>query len=303
MKLNLFIIGLCLLLFSACQRTLYFAFWQSAPVVADGKAKEWSVPLNYYDADTKLQYTISNDRQNLYVCLKAGDEQTQLKIIRGGMRLWIDTTGHNRNHVGVLFPMPNHEPLEKTAATSDNSDAPVPGSNYTSYGSAKNKGGHKVPVSALKKAFYASPKEMQLAGFKPPLGGLTSIENKSGIFLGLDWDSTNTMVYEAVIPFKTFYKDSLSYKDSLKIFGVSITVNGLTAPSGAHSGGHGGGDASMPGGIPGAGGMSGMGGRGGAGGRRGGTAAPINPLYENASIKTQIRLAVQPHKHNKLMDW
>ena len=81
------LIGLCFMtgLFS-CSPAVYFAYWQSEKVVADGVAEEWSNPLNYFDSETKLQYTFSNDRKNLYVCLKTADQRTQVKIIKGGLK-------------------------------------------------------------------------------------------------------------------------------------------------------------------------------------------------------------------------
>ena len=286
---------MCIIALSACAPVAYFGFWQSDKVVADGVAKEWSVPLNYFDSDTKLQYTFSNDRQNIYVCLKTSDEKTQVKIIKGGLQLWIDTNGRNRNHVGIFFPTPSPEPFEKFE---------------------KKEGGKtetSIPLTAMKTSFLAAPKDIKLAGFKAPWKGLMTITPSLPIQVALNWDSLKVMVYEAIIPFKTFYKDSLSWSDSSKVFGITVTVNGLKSAS--NGGGHNtGGDASAPGNIAGAGsgaaptapGMgSAMGGRGGAGNRRGAPTnlGPVNPLYENASLKAQIKLATKPKRKFSMVGW
>ena len=121
------------------------------------------------------------------------------------------------------------------------------------------------------------------------------------------------MIYEAVIPFKTFYKPSLVAKDSLKNVDFSMTIHGFPAPekkddSGSGSGGGGGGmggggmggsgggmggaGGGRGGGMGGAGGgMGGGGGRGG--GMRGGSTAEVNPMYETNSFWVKIRLAAK----------
>jgi len=287
------LIGLCFIagLFS-CSPAAYFAFWQSEKVVADGVAKEWSNPLNYFDSDTKLQYTFSNDRKNLYVCLKTADERTQVKIIKGGLKLWIDTTGRNRSQVGIFFPTPSPEPFEKVE---------------------KKEGGKTettIPLTALKTSFLAAPKEMSLAGFKAPYKGLTAIGPNMPIRVAVNWDSLKNLVYEAVIPFSTFYKDSLFGLDSTKVFGISVVVNGLKSPSGNSGSNNSGGNASLPGNGAGSGaspGMPGMGsamGRNGGGQKRpGGNIGPLNPLYESGTLRAQIRLAIRAKKKYAMTGW
>ncbi len=102
-------LGCILIILASCAKPFYNSQWQATPVVADGNAKEWSVPLGFYDGETKLQYTFSNDTKNLYLCMKAVDEKTQLKIIRAGLQVWVDTTGKNKHQTGILFPMANPE--------------------------------------------------------------------------------------------------------------------------------------------------------------------------------------------------
>jgi len=268
---------------SSCFQGFYSSTWQTQPVTADGNAKEWSVPLNYFDGDAKLQYTISNDMQNIYVCIKVADEKAQMKFIRAGVELWIDTTGKNKKQIGVLFPLSKGEHFQRKKSED---------------GGGRSEGDHESGGS-LKKKFFSEPREMELRGFKPPLGGITSLEIKNPVSVSINWDSLNTLVYEAVIPFKTFYKDSLSLRDSVKIFGVNIVAKGFPAPEGGSQGASGGrSGGSMPGGggMGGAGGMGGGGMRGGGGGGRGGrggggASQASNPMYETHTVKSQIRLA------------
>jgi hypothetical protein len=292
-----FVLVSVILILASCAKPFYNEQWQATSVTADGNAREWPVPLGFYDGETKLQYTYSNDLNNLYLCMKVVDEKTQVKIIRAGLQLWIDTIGRNRHQTGIFFPMGNPD-----AAGSDSKNADSPSVNSgTEDGSTRRRGGdHKTDIASLKRKFFAAPKEMQLTGFKPPLGGLTSMENNNDIKISINWDSTNTLVYEAVIPFKTFYKKTLSLSDTTKILGITVTINGLTAPAGHGGGGGGMGGGGMGGGGMGGGGMGGGGmgggGRGGKGGGGGRSAGEANPLYETNTLKTQLKLSTSAGK-------
>lgn len=178
-SLVLFFVVLC-----ACGKPLYNCLWQDVPVNADGKANEWSVPLSYYDGESKLQYSFSNDRNNIYACIKVSDPQAQMKILYGGMTFAIDTTGKNKKQISIDYPIGNAENISKEEQSPN----------------------YRPDVSSLKRFFSDQPSQMLLTGFKSPLGGLTSTRDSSGLNVSVSWDSVNTMVYEAVIPFKTFYK-------------------------------------------------------------------------------------------------
>jgi hypothetical protein len=270
MRFKKFCFILFIVIATSCSQPLYNCLWQAKPVIADGNASEWPVPLSYFDGESKLQYSFSNDINNIYACVKVADAQAQLKIMRGGMQLSIDTTGKNKKQVCILFPTGNSE-----AASNE-----------------EKEGHHKPDPASLKRNFLNQPAEMLLTGFKHPLGGLTSIHSPDGVNVSINWDSTNTMVYEAVIPFKKFYKkEILSLDDSTKVFGISLTVNGLHAPKSSANAGN------TPGasGMPSARGMTGAG-MGGAGGMQGGGGHSSNPLYESHTIKSQLQLSTAAKK-------
>jgi hypothetical protein len=76
---------------------------QTIPFVADGKANEWGENL-LYDPKSGLLYKVSNDDNNLYIMLKIVDENSQRKMLMGGLSVWIDTTNHKKEIFGVIFP-------------------------------------------------------------------------------------------------------------------------------------------------------------------------------------------------------
>src|ERR1700682_1220725 len=67
------------------------AVWQHQPLIIDGADNDWEKPLPYYDSKNKLAYSISNDRENVYILLATKDEQAQRKIVEGGLTVWINS--------------------------------------------------------------------------------------------------------------------------------------------------------------------------------------------------------------------
>ncbi|MCW3086525.1 MAG: hypothetical protein JWP12_3891 [Bacteroidetes bacterium] len=252
--------ALLVLTLISCTKYIYVSRnpFQSAPVVADGNANEWSVPLKYYDEKSKLQYSVTNDNENLYICIKATEDETQSKIFRSGLQIWIDTTANNEHQVGINFPLSSD--LRRGDQTPE-------------MHKTKMQSGGDGNASEKKK-FFNNFIQMDLSGFKLPVtNGMTSVQNPYGIAASVNKDSIGILTYEAVIPFRTFYKNSLTTADSLRLIGISIVLKAV--PSGeaeGHSGGGrmagGGGGGGMGGG--GMGGAGGMRGGGGGGGMRGG---------------------------------
>ncbi len=248
---------------SSCSQRIYDALnWQSNKVTADGKIPEWSNPLRFYDHNSKINYNITNDRQNLYLCIKVSDETMFAKILRGGIEFRIDTAGKKSFSIAFIFPISNQEKMMQ----SKRSDTPT-----------EKSSGEKSYSTLMMQKKMSQEKEVQLIGFKPPLGGILTLFNTtSGISAAINFDSLGTMYYEAIIPFRTFYKNELMATDSNKVFSYEIKVNGLPvsheggggrAPGGMASGGGGGMGGGMRGGGNSGGGNRGGGNRGGGGGQ------------------------------------
>jgi hypothetical protein len=93
MKQIILIIALAGLIVSCSPKAYDALDWQGTKITVDGKIPEWPSPLRFYDYKTKINYAISNDRRNIYVCMKIFDESQQIKVLRGGMEFRIDTAG------------------------------------------------------------------------------------------------------------------------------------------------------------------------------------------------------------------
>ncbi|MBS1646756.1 MAG: hypothetical protein JST67_05405 [Bacteroidetes bacterium] len=269
-----------LFVFACAPKALYRAGWQKTPVTADGNASEWAVPLRFYDSDTKLNYTLSNDNKNIYLCVRVVDELSQEKIMHSGLNIWIDTLAKKTRRSGILFPVPDKANEEATQNTVH------PNKKNSSYN------------DEVKEKFLNQVNQMQLIGFKKNIPDYLAADNEYGLRVSINWDKNNIMIYEAVIPFNTFYKPALEPKDSIKNFDFAITIHGFTAPKkeddNSSNANNSMGSGGMGGGMGGNG--MGMGSMGGGNGRMNtmrGPASESNPRYETNSFWARIHFSAR----------
>jgi hypothetical protein len=245
-----------------CAKTLYPSRWQVAPVVADGNISEWSVPLQYYDNDTRLNYALSNDAKNLYVCIRATDDRTQIRMLRAGFTVWLDPEGKKNKATGITYPLPQSLIKKRSELPNDEKQKP--------------------DIARLRQKFKEEQTQMQLTGFKGT-NGFSSLNNKEGIGVAINWDSSGTMLYEAVIPFNTFFKETISGSDTVKAWTVGLELHAVQMQRG---GGMRGGGIGIGGGM---GGVS-IGTRLPYGGRRGGGGGDFS---EAKDLWSTIRLSLK----------
>jgi hypothetical protein len=299
------VIGICLTILSSCTHYVYIykSQWPENKIIVDGKIPEWKLPLKFYDDKSKLQYAIANDKENLYVCIRATDEQTQMKMFTAGMQVLIDTSENsNKSHLlpSILFPQGMKRGSEDNMKETMMKEI--------------------LDINTFKNRRSLELSSLELAGFNPLIkAGIYPLQNDYGISASIVIDSNKILNYEAVIPFKTFYKNALSLADSSKIISVTIVLNGLPMPSGGMPGGGdpppgggrmgggqmgnmGGGGGSMGGGAPGGnmdsgmpdGNMDGGMGSGGVGGPSSFSAMPSREyLSQKNTIKTQFQFALK----------
>jgi hypothetical protein len=106
-------------------------------------------------------------------------------------------------------------------------------------------------------------------------------------------DNLGIMYYEAIIPFRTFYKDEITAADTNKIFGFEIKVNALPAPAMKEGSGGGGKGSGKGGGGMGSGGKGGGGKSGGmkGGGQGSGNSVANSELFATNKIKVKMKIS------------
>lgn len=236
--------------------------WQATPIVADGKRTDWPTPYPYNDKKALISYAVSNDADNLYITAATGDPATELKILRNGLVVWVDKTNDKDKTTSICFP-------------SDNNRNPMRGEIHS----------RELP-QRIDEAL-ANTNEFFLQGFKGCRGKFALPQGDScGIKVGVGLDEYDQLVWEVVIPFKTFYfKNQIDVHDRGKPIDICFDIQGLERPGGQagnrpHMGGFG----------IGVGGM-GMGLGPGMGGRGYGGNVENEELYKSASFWKKVGIA------------
>jgi hypothetical protein len=156
-------------------------------IVVDGNAREWPANSFLTDKEAMMVYSAANDSGNFYICVKIKDEVQQMRVMRSGMDIWINLNGKKKKETGIHFP------LAQTLPPSEHRNL--------------NTNGRPDPKK-MRMMFLLQVKEMELQGFRTEYNGAVNNKaNKSGIVVVINWDSLNTMVYEARIPFRTLNAD------------------------------------------------------------------------------------------------
>ncbi|UEG54355.1 hypothetical protein LLH06_05170 [Mucilaginibacter daejeonensis] len=213
----------------------------------DGKLNDWGDSLYYYNADKKLNYTLANDAQNLYVAIHFNDRSEQERVLMAGLTLGINTRGKKKNEYTMTFPVADEKDnaemmAQRIQAAQTNGDAP--------------------DREEMRKARMSRLKNIKVTGFKDIDYDILTSTNTLGFKAALDVDPDGNLVYEAVIPLRFFDGADITKNE----WAFNFKINGITRPSGGN-----GQVGGMPGGRGGMGGGMGRGGMGGGmGGGRGG---------------------------------
>lgn len=218
-------------------------------VKIDGDLQEWGDSLRYYNEEKKLNYTLANDKDNLYMAIRVNDRLEQARILGAGLTLSIDTKGKKKDAYTLTFPVAdanNHNGMGMM-------NARKPGEDIT-----------QEDRDEMLRAHLTNLRDIKVTGFKDIEGDMITTTNTYGIKVGINYDANGYLVYEAAIPLKFFG----TYKPDKDEWAFNFKINSLTKPS-ENGGGEGG---SMRGGRGGMGGMGGgmRGGDGMRGGRGGG---------------------------------
>lgn len=207
--------------------------WQSQPVTADGNNKDWPSPYPEYDSKAAIGYAISNDKDNLYITVETGDQATQMKILRNGLTVWIDKTGAKEQITAINYPIPRSFTHGKNAAKEDNESQSSTGQWRDPNDAQQQRLNREDRIRQL----MDDAKEFSLQGFKHCNSQFSIIQKDScGIEVHIGLDET-TLIWEAVIPFKTFYpKGQIDKRDKGKIMSICIETTGAERPAGGGGG-------------------------------------------------------------------
>lgn len=220
-------------------------------IIVDGNLKEWGDSLRYYNQDKQLNYALANDQDNLYMAIRINDRSEQIRVLRAGLTLGIDTRGKKKETFTMTFPVGDQSSQGMAEKAMD-----LQGGNNDV---------KQEDRDDLVKAKLTKLREIKVTGFKDIESETMTTSNTYGFKVAIDYDKDGNLVYEAAIPLKFFHAGDLSKNE----WAFNFKINGITRPgqdkdNGNHEGMTRGGGGGFGGG--------GRGGRmgGGRGGRMGG---------------------------------
>ncbi len=180
----------------------------SQTISVDGKPGDWqNIPLTVNSKNT-VQYAMANSDSHLFILLKIQDQLEQMKLLRGGMEIWIDPAGGEAKQTAIVYPVKGELNLnERTSVTP----------------------GQKTDYKALRNQMVTQLISLNRMGFKPQYNGVQSIYDNTGFKAAMGWDENDILIYEASIPFAAFTGDIKNDKLAL-----GFVLNGVDRPKDTH---------------------------------------------------------------------
>ena len=163
--------------------------WQKETLTIDGSDNDWPSELFFYNDKNLISYSVTTDRSYVYILLKTQDEQRQQQILRGGLTVLLNTHGVKDPHdaAGISFPTGNLHQKSNLL-----SSRPELGNN-------KNIALSNVQDYAL--FGFVSLKTIETFDYGKP--------NPENIEVGIGFNTSGALVYEAAIPFTALYNEHL----------------------------------------------------------------------------------------------
>ncbi len=187
----------------AQKKKIKIAKWQTEPIKVDGEIEQKIDPFNLYDKETKLAYFIANDASHIYLSFKVIDELTQIKILRAGLTVKIDTLGKKKHSIIISYPLQGNANKKNT-----------------------NPREKKPDFEEVKAIFRAMPQRMKLSGFKSGNGTSNTI-NANGVAVCIDWDKNKDLIYEISIPINSFWGNEVTANKASKTIALNVIINAL----------------------------------------------------------------------------
>ncbi|MES2374906.1 MAG: hypothetical protein V4557_20175 [Bacteroidota bacterium] len=184
------------------------AHWQKDSLVIDGSDSGWTKPLTYHDEKQGLFYSVSNDDRNLYITVSTKNDATILRILRGGMTLYINSHGTKDEYgaAGISFPTGNNN----------------------------SKGGKllydRPELAQDKNIALHGVEDYSLFGFRV-IGRPETFEygqqNAEGVELAIGMSSSKELIYEAKIPLNSFLTRATMVNLNRKSFAVGFVLESM----------------------------------------------------------------------------
>ena len=163
--------------------------WQKSNIIPDGHNTEWGAVLPYYNSESMVGYSITNDSNYMYLVFEVTNKIMERKIMAGGMQLRIKTKNNRKNPALISFPLPFKKGDANVQQPPEEEQKP---------------GEHRRPgFTKYRERFISTNINFTSSGFISENGQFT-LPKTQGIVVALNWDSSS-MYYEVKIPLKEIF--------------------------------------------------------------------------------------------------
>lgn len=187
---------------------------QTTKIICDGSADEWELPLRFYDSKNKLQYSCSNDKKYIYMCIGINDMRTQMKLLRSGMSLTFSNVGGKKSELCIQYPMSEPE-VKKPIYNADSALA--------AQGQMPRKRDRRYLITRIQH----SSEEFKINYGKQLPIKYNAFENELNILGGMALDSAGALFYEIQIPIELVLHHPLSNNSKLNSIQLTLTIPGV----------------------------------------------------------------------------
>lgn len=182
----------------------------TSPLAIDGKTDDWQGDWKT-DDDSKFQYNVCFDAENIFIRLKTADDMNQGKMGRLGFTVWLDPNGKKKRKLGLLYPTPTGRDFSQIMNQNPNDTR-----------------GREEKRLGMKRDLIKDTEVLELIGLAKENIVSSRVGLKNGIQVIIVMDERGDYVYEAKIPFKA-YKLS---KASIPVLGIGFETGKMTPQSG-----------------------------------------------------------------------
>jgi hypothetical protein len=148
----------------------------------DGNISEWNAGSFETDKETQIQYAVDHDSSYLFLAVKISDQGVQRRVMMQGMNMYLDKKGKHRQNTGINFPL-QQDMAAMRAGFAGNGDAKTP-----------------PDPKAMHEKLSTNMLLLKTFGFEGMEDKTQLIVDEAGISVSYDWDQTNTMYIEYLIP-------------------------------------------------------------------------------------------------------
>ena len=193
MKLSFLFITFLLINLNTFAQFISFA---NSKIDINGDEIEWTNYNKNSEEYSKTNYSITNDNRYIYFLCKFKERATQLKVLRAGLEITIDTNGKNSTPVSIIFPY-----------SSDRENNDIYSHSFT--GIKANMDFESKKLSLIEKS-----KRIKLNGMKNGLDdAMLNKINSVNVLADLNFDSQNNLILELAIPIHLIFDGNIkTYK-------------------------------------------------------------------------------------------